>query len=102
MGLIRANKAMNQIDDSEVFPIGYDTREVTLQSGWELVDTNSPWYIDFETKKIKADAKKEKLALELNAQTMNLSDKEMIKYLLDTLVSVKTVSQQLLMESLNV
>lgn len=102
MGLIRANKATNQIDDSEVFPIGCDTSKITLHPGWELVDTNSPWYIAFETKKIKADIKKEKLALELNAQTMNLSDKEMIKYLMDTLVSVKAVSQQLLMESFNV
>ena len=79
--LIRVNKTTNEIDNSIIIPQLQGFEDIELKNGFEWVELDSEWYINYETELIKFNKEIDNLEFEFKAENLELSDKEMIKYL---------------------
>ena len=100
--LIRVNKTTNQVDNSMIIPQLKGFEDLELLDGFEWVELNSEWYINYETELIKFNNEIDSIEFEFKAENLELSDKEMIKYLTDKITKQNEIIDELIIGVLNV
>ena len=100
--LIRVNKLTNEIDSSVIIPQLEGFEDLELKPNFEWIDLNSEWYINYETELIKFNNEIDNLEFEYKAENLELSDKEMIRYLTNQNKQLNEVINELIIGVLNV
>lgn len=100
--LIRVNKNTNAVDSSLIIPQLAGFEDIELQDGFEWIDLNSDWYINYETEKLALESELNKIEFELKAETLELTEKETIAYLMAKVSQQNVIIDNLLIEVLNV
>jgi hypothetical protein len=98
--LIRVNKTTNEIDNSLIIPQLAGFENIELLAGWEWTELNSEWFINYETEKIAFENELNAIEYELKAETLELEQTELIKYLMDTVIKQNEIIDNLIIEVL--
>ena len=99
---IRVNKNTNEVDTSLIVSNPLLHPETVLLLGWEWIDTNDSWYVNYELSQLQLENELNQLEFELKAETLELPEKELIAYLLNKINSQNEIIDNLLIEVLNV
>lgn len=99
---IRVNKSTNEIDNSLIASdLQYHT-DIVLEDGWEWIDTSDVWYVNYELSQLQLEKELNELEYELKAETLELTEKELIQYLLNKVNTQNEIIDNLIIGVLNV